>query len=123
MFLMRGMSHILGYVGSRIKDPIDDLIHNYSLSTCVITLIVLAVADDFSFVCLLVYGVQHSLKAAMLTVAAINVAMCIIFSILTVIMKNVNSCVAYYTRAIVNSFLIMALILAILACPLPTIIS
>ena len=119
MFLMHGMSHILGYVGSRIKDPIDDLIHNYSLITCVITLIVLAVADDFSFVCLLVYGIQHSLKAAMLTVAAINAAMCIIFSILTVITKNVNAHVAYYTRAIVNSFLIMSLLLAMLACPQP----
>lgn len=119
MFLLRGMHHILSNIGSRIKDPIDDLIHNYSLITCVITLIVLAVADDFSFVCLLVYGVQHSLKAAMLIVAAINAAMCIIFSILTVIMKNVNSRVAYYTRAIVNSFLIMSLLLAILACPQP----
>lgn len=57
----------------------------------------------------------------MLIVAAINAAMCIIFSILTVIMKNVNSRVAYYTRAIVNSFLIMSLVLAILACPLPQI--
>ena len=119
MLLMHGMSHILGYVGAKIKDPINDLISNYSLGTCVITLIVLAVADDFSFVCLLVYGIQHSLKAAMLIVAAINAAMCIIFSILTVIMENVNSRVAYYTRAIVNSFLIMSLLLAMLACPQP----
>ena len=119
MFLLRGMRHILGYVGLKIKDPINDLISNYSLGTCVITLIVLAVADDFSFVCLLAYGIQHSLKASMLIVAAINAAMCIIFSILTIIMKNVNAHVAYYTRAIVNSFLIMSLLLAIIACPQP----
>ena len=119
MLLLCGMRHILGYIGSKIRDPIDDLIHNYSLGTCVITLIVLAVADDFSFVCLLVYGIQHSLKAAMLIVAAINAAICIIFSILTVTMENVNAHVAYYTRAIVNSFLIMSLLLAMLACPQP----
>lgn len=110
---------MLGYIGSKIKDPINNLVNNYSLVTCAITLVALAVVDVFSFIYLLIYGVQHSPKAAMLLVAAVNVVMCIIFSILTVIMENVNANVAYYTRAIINSFLIVSLILAMLSCQLP----
>lgn len=119
MFLLRGVRHILSYIGSKIEDPIDDLFGDYSEGTFTITLIVFDVAAAFLSIYFLVYGVQHSLKIAMLTVAAIYATMCVMFSILTIIMENVSSDVAYYTRAIVNSFLIMSLLLAMLACPQP----
>lgn len=123
MFLLREMSHILSYIGSKIEDPIDDLFGDYSEGTFTITLIVFNVAAAFLSIYFLVYGVQHSLKIAMLTVAAIYATMCVMFSILTIIMENVSSDVAYYTRAVVSSLLFMALVLAILACPLPITIS
>ena len=33
MFLLRGMRHILGYVGSKIKTFFDDLTDDYSVGT------------------------------------------------------------------------------------------
>lgn len=41
MFLLRGMRHILGYVGSKIKTFFDDLTDDYSVGTFFITALAL----------------------------------------------------------------------------------
>lgn len=111
MFLLRGMSHILSHINSKLEDFFDD----YSEPTCfIMTFVFLWVIDIPLAAWMNVRYGWYSPKAQqiMLFAAGIEFFICIVFSILTVIMGNVNYRMAYYTKAMAISFLLAALVLA-----------
>lgn len=115
MFLLRGMNHILGYIASKLENFFDDLFDDYSVGTLFITAIVLFWAIDFPvmYFCGATYGLESpKSQQIMLFTAGIEFFICIVLSVLTVIMENVNYSVAYYTRAVAMSFLFSTLLLA-----------
>lgn len=115
MFLLRGMNHILGYIASKLENFFDDLFDDYSVGTLFITVIVLFWAIDFPvmYFCGATYGLESpKSQQIMLFTAGIEFFICIVLSVLTVIMENVNYSVAYYTRAVAMSFLFSTLLLA-----------
>lgn len=125
MFLMHEMSHILGYVGAKIENIYDDLFGDYSDNTFNITSATLCAIDIpiivFSYNS---YGPDSlKMKLIVLILAAAEFCFGIVSSILTVIMKNVDYRMAYHTRAVALSCLMMAATLgfAILTCLLPSI--
>ena len=110
MFLLRGMSHILNYVRSKIKTFFGD----YSYYTCSIMISVLLWGIDAPLViwATVRYGLSSpKAQQIMLFVAGIEFLICIVLSILTVIMENIDYSVAYYIRAVTMSFLLVSLIL------------
>ena len=115
MFLLRGMNHILGYIASKLENFFDDLFDDYSVDTLFITAIVLFWAIDFPvmYFCGATYGLESpKSQQIMLFTAGIEFFICIVLSVLTVIMENVNYSVAYYIRAVAMSFLFSTLLLA-----------
>lgn len=115
MFLLRGMNHILGYIASKLENFFDDLFDGYSVGTLFITAIVLFWTIDFPvmYFCGATYGLESpKSQQIMLFTAGIEFFICIVLSVLTVIMENVNYSVAYYTRAVAMSFLFSTLLLA-----------
>ena len=116
MFLLRGISHILSYIGSKIENFFNNLFGDCSFDTLFITATTL-----FWFVDLLtisgsggIYGLNSpKAQQIMLFNAGIEFLICVILSVLTVIMENVNYHVAYYTRAIALSFLLAAFVLVV----------
>lgn len=114
MFLLRGMSHILNYVGSKIENFYDDLFDEYSYYTCSIMISVLLWGIDAPLVIWTTvrYGLSSpKAQQIMLFVAEIEFLICIVLSILTVIMESIDYSVAYYIRAVTMSFLLVSLIL------------
>lgn len=122
MFLLYKISHMLDYVGSKIKKFgmifFDNLFGDYDADTLFITAIALFWVIDLLTISgsCGIYGL-NSPKAPqiMLFAAGIEFLICIIFSILTVITENINYHIAYYTRAVAMSFLSSTLVLVIFA--------
>lgn len=114
MFLMHGISHILNYLGFKIKDFFNNLFGDYSEGTLLIMAIVFFWAIDFPavyFGCA-VYGLDSPKGQQIMQLAVmVQLGMSVIFGIITAIMENIFPRVAYYTRAIVLSFLAAILML------------
>lgn len=123
MFLMHGMSHILGYVGAKIENIYDNLFGDYSDNTFNITSATLCAIDIpiMTFSCNSYGSDGLKMKLIILILAAVEFCFGIVSSILTVIMKNVDYRMVYHTRAVALSFLMTTITLgfAILICSLP----
>jgi len=116
MFLMHGISHILNYLGFKIKDFFNNLFGDYSEGTLLIMAIVFFWVIDFPAIYFgyASYGLD-SLKGQQIMQLAIMVqlGMSVIFGIITAIMENISHRVAYYTRAVSLSFLAAILVLVL----------
>lgn len=114
MFLLHKISHMLDYIDSKIEKFFYDLTGDYSEGTLLTMAIVFFWAIDFPavyFSCA-VYGLDSPKGQQIMQLAVmVQLGMSVIFGIITAIMENIFPRVAYYTRAIVLSFLAALLML------------
>lgn len=114
MFLLHEISHILDYIDSKIEKFFYDLTGDYSKGTLLTMSIVFFWAIDFPAVYFgyAVYGLDSPKGQQIMQLAVIvQLGMSVIFGIITAIMENIFPRVAYYTRAIILSFLAALLML------------